>query len=48
VQRICLAIGAAAGAAAAVASGEGVQPREAGVERIQKKLDIEPDASATD
>jgi len=48
VQRIALAVGAAAGAAAAIAAMEGIQPREVAVDRIQKELNIEVDASGVD
>ncbi len=41
VQRICLAIGAAAGTAAAIAAGRGIKPRDAPVEEIQHILGIQ-------
>ncbi len=48
VQRIVMAIGAAAGVAAALAATEAVLPREVAVDKIQRGLNLEVAPAATD
>lgn len=48
VQRICLAIGAASGTAAAIAAGRGIEPRDVAVEDIQRTLGIQVHPAAED